>query len=505
MNYFREEQYAFLGSTGDRGSFFQGVEFNIPNADSDALAAYGDVTYEVTDRFRITGGIRYTAESKVREGVAARYGYAIGDDNFNCCMGVRLGTEGFRFAGRDRTIFNPDTNGDGAISEQETISFHLNGIAQFGVRDNLDEIVGSGPIPGHFFDVPNGTPCVDTNSRDGLTCNGFAATTQFTFAVPFQGQIFRQSGRINDDFVDWRLRAEFDITDDNLIYALVSNGHKSGGFNDNLGDSGVAPTYGTEQVRLYEIGSKNEFDIGTVRARLNATAFYNDYDDQVFTSLLSVAQVVTFQNGLGNVIPVPAGTNTALVVSYSYNAADSEIYGMQLEGGLELPANINWNFNLLWLEAKIKNAQQIQDFRFQADVAPNDAVFQSINGKRLPRTPRWQLNTSISQTFDLPNGALDYVVSVGYRSSQFMTIFNSQDFQNPNAPRGRLNDQVGSYWTVDAGIGYSHGAEGKYRIEAYVNNLTNAVHEAAILITQFDNTRFFTRPRTYGGRIRVKF
>jgi iron complex outermembrane receptor protein len=32
--------------------------------------------------------------------------------------------------------------------------------------------------------------------------------------------------------------------------------------------------------------------------------------------------------------------------------------------------------------------------------------------------------------------------------------------------------------------------------------LTDEQREAAIIITQFDNTRFFTRPRTYGARVR---
>lgn len=86
-----------------------------------------------------------------------------------------------------------------------------------------------------------------------------------------------------------------------------------------------------------------------------------------------------------------------------------------------------------------------------------------------------------------------------------MTIFNSTDFQNPDNPRLRLVDKVGGYWTFDAGIGYTHGDEGKLRLEAYVNNFTDSVHEGAIIITQFDNTRFFTRPLTWGGRIRVKF
>ena len=503
--YIREEQFSFLGSTGDRTPFFSGLEFNT-NTDTDSWAVYSDMTFEVEDDIRLTGGIRFTNDKKKRTGVAARYAIALGDGNFNCCLGVRVGTEGFEFAARDRTIINPDTDADGTISDQEVFTFYANGIAQFGDRDNLDEILNFGPFPGFFGTVPGRPDCLDTNFGDGLTCNGFEPSGQFTFGVPFQGQIFQQDGRIEDDFVDWRLRGEYDIADDHLVYALIANGHKSGGFNDNLGDNGVAPTYGTESVILYELGSKNEFYIGDVRTRLNASIFYNDYSDQVFTSLLSVAQAVEFSNVFGGEnITLPDGTNQALVVSFSFNAADSEIYGAQLEGGFDLPANISLDFSALYLEAKIKNAEEIQDFRFQADVAPNEAVFQSINGRRLPRTPKWQLNAKLSQVFELPTGQLDYVISAGYRSSQFHTIFNSIDFQNPDNPAGRLNDRIDGYFTMDIGAGYTIDDAGKYRIEAYANNVTNTVNEAAIIITQFDNTRFFTRPRTYGVRMRARF
>ena len=496
--YFREDQYAFLASTGDRGLFFQGIEFNNPDVNTSSYAFYADATYEFTDRFRLTGGVRYTDDRKNREGVAARYGFALGGEGFSCCGGVRVGTEGFEFAGQGRTIFNPDTNGDGNTSDEEVIAFYFNGISQFGLRDNVDEIFANGPYGGG---APNRTACTDTIEGDFFVC---PADGNFSFAVPFQGQIFQQTGRVQTNFVDWRVRGEFDITPDNLIYALISTAHKSGGFNDNLGSSGVAPTYDNEQVRLYEIGTKNEFYINDFKVRLNGSLFYNQYQDQVLTSLLSVAQIVTFLGGAQNV-PLPPNTSQALVVSFSYNAADSAIYGAQFDGGFELPYNINWNFNALWLEARVNRSQEIQDFRFQADVAPDEAIFQSINGRRLPRTPRFQINTSIGQYFALPTGSLDYIFSLGYRTAQFQTIFNSIDFQNPNAPRRRLDDRVEGYVTLDAGIGYSHGTDGKLRFEAYANNLTEAVHEAAIIITQFDNTRFFTRPRTFGARIRAKF
>lgn len=520
--YFKEEQYAFLGATGDRGLFFQGIEFNNPNVNAESWAIYGDATFELQENFRITAGIRYTDDKKNRQGVAARYGLALGDGKFDCCGGVRYGTEGFQFAGKDRTIFDPDTNGDGAVDANEIFAFQLDGVSQFGLRDNLDEILLNGPQT--FWanpNPPNGdgailtTPCLDTIAFDFWTCDGFTNDPNWaggffpgnpgvvTYAVPFEDQIWIQDGRIADSFVDWRLRVEYDITPDNLIYALVASGHKSGTFNDNLGTNGFLPTTDTENVILYEFGTKNEFWLGDVKATLNGSAFYNDYKDQAFSSLVSVETIADFESSLGEVVEVGDDVSLALVVGYTFNAADSEIYGVNIEGGLDLPAGLNWDFNALWLEAKINSALAIPDSRFQADV--EEVGFRDISGKRLPRTPRWQFNTSVSQSLDVKSGSIDWVISAGYRSDTFQTIFNSEDYEMPDDPRLRLNDVVEGYWTFDLGAGYTHGDDGKLRFEVYANNLTNKQKESAIIITQFDNTRFFTRPRTFGARMRVRF
>ncbi len=117
--YFKEDQRAFLASAGDRGGFFQGAEFNQPDTNAESYSFYGDFTYELTPKTRLTGGLRYTHDEKSRRGVNARYAFALGGydintgNEFSCCMGARVGTEGFRFAGFGRSIYDPDTNADG--------------------------------------------------------------------------------------------------------------------------------------------------------------------------------------------------------------------------------------------------------------------------------------------------------------------------------------------------------------------------------------------------------
>ena len=499
--WFEEDQYTFLGSVGDRGLFFQGSEFNQPDTDSSSASIYGDLTWDWNERTRLTVGLRYSDEEKSRVGVNARYAFALGGRNFTCCGGVRIGTEGFEFAERGRTIFEPDGNGDGTVSDDEYMAFYYDGIKQFGARDNVEAIFAKGTYPGGVAQDRK-VACVDTLNQDDFYCppDGLYSFVQI---INPDSSITPQFGEMSNSFLDWRARIEYDVNPDTLAYGMVSTGHKSGGFNDTFtGETGlpVAPTYDEEQVVVYEFGFKSEFDLGSVPTRFNASGFYYDYSGQVFTSLLSVEQALDFSSGGVELIDVTDTGAGSLVVSFSYNAADSEIYGLQFEGGFLFPYGFNFDWTALWLEAQIESALPIQDFRFQADVAPKEAVFRSIDGRRLPHTPQFQLNGSLSQAFPVPTGTLSWVLSFGWRDDQHRTIFNSVDFMQPDNPRLRLNDLVEGFWTFDAGIAYAHEG-GKLRIEGFVSNLTDEVHEAAQIITQFDNTRFFTRPRAAGIRV----
>jgi len=70
------------------------------------------------------------------------------------------------------------------------------------------------------------------------------------------------------------LRYRFD--GDTMAFATVSEGFKSGGYNDGAGDvSGIS--FGPETLWNYEAGFKTEFADG--RVRFNASVFYMDWDD----------------------------------------------------------------------------------------------------------------------------------------------------------------------------------------------------------------------------------
>ncbi len=515
--HFTESQGSFLGSVASQNAYFQGIEFNTRTR-SESLAAYTDDTFHVNSKLSLTAGLRYTDDRKERTGVAARYLLALGADDFNCCLGPIVGSPGFQFAGLGRTNFALPDGGPNAA--QQALDFYFGGIKKFGRFDTVPSIFPGGKLPA----VRTG-PCVPNPQTSFLRC---AADGLYRYATIDATEFFAQNASDHYNFIDWRVRGQYEFSNDHMAYALIATGNKAGGFNDNFGTGGIAPTYNPERVTNYEIGSKNRFTIAGQPARLNVSAFYEAYDNQVLSSLLSIASAAKFAGSTGQPITFPSNfTPGAIIVNYNYNAANSAIAGVQVDGGITIPTlRANLNFTALWLpEAKVLDSQKIEDFRFQSDIDSMDAGFRSIAGKRLPRTPRIQLNAQFSQKFETHIGTFDYVIAPGYRSSTHATIFNGEDYayeaflqgkpiedSNGNlvpsttkAYRSRLNDTVDGYWTLDIGGGYSR-PNGRLRLEWYVNNILYQNNVTGILISQASGTvAFLPRPTTYGGRMRYRF
>ena len=602
--FFEEDQTVFLGATEDRvRSNYLGFEFNTVTK-SESKALYFDGTYDVADNFRVTAGYRHSNEFVERYGVNAMHSFALGNceskvvdsEAFNAgggaegdvpgrCWGYenvyddyegkgdngssRYGTSGFAFAKNNRPNgLNPDYNNDGELSGQERVQFFLEGVATWGVDDNLQNtFANNDELLGGWWDPTNANnyvgaaalaanprlgECKDGNTErtydyddgiirdEGCLYNATLGYDIYTYATAY-GPISMQNGRIDNDFDDWRVRFEYDVNPDWLTYFTVSSGHKSGGFNDNIagttadvstGRAGTAPigfdstteapAYDGESVIYYELGSKSEFDLGSTAITLNSSAFYYDYNDMIVTTLTSVGSILssrgvdlsTIVDSVEDGSDISSGsvsTNGGLnqIVSYSYNAAEAEIYGIHVDSKFDFENGVNLDVSAVLMDTEINAPELINDSRYETYVGDFIvAEMRSVDGHELPRSPKLQLRANVSRSEDLgDNGRLDWVVSAGYRSDHFMTIYNGRIYrgaeEEPQADR--VHEEVDGYWTFDTGIGWNPFHNEDLRIEAYVNNVTNEIQPQAIIITQYDNTRFFNRERTFGARLRTKF
>jgi iron complex outermembrane receptor protein len=493
--YFNEDQQVFFGQTSDPADFFGGGEFNMPDVKGGSIAGYADATFDVVESFRVLGGMRVTQEDKSRKG-----GLWSLMNNFpgGGAEPIRYGTEGFRYAGLDRTDYSASVTNN----LEERVNLFLTGIESFGARDTLPQVLCADPPEGEPRLIPN-------PNGSGLRCssgiNPNLPDNAFT-QLP-------QNNEVDNIFVDWRAGIELDLSPDNLLYATVSTAHKAGGFNDTspldtpTDDGGLYynTEYDPESVTAYEIGSKNMFL--DKRLKLNAAAFLYDYSDYVFQTIVAVVDD-----------PDPDDDQEPQASAVRQNAANASVMGLDLDVTYALPFGLEAEVHVLLLNARFGDGKPVSDSRIGFGGSDNYLV--DISDHWLPRASPITLNFALSQLIFTEIGSFDWIVSGQTVGKHYMTVYNGegsflppaegeeysmaalgqQAIAGPNAQR--LTDVVPTYTRFDLGAGWKH-PDSRISIGGYVNNVANVAYTTSIISTPGANLRFFNPPRTAGVRVRV--
>lgn len=484
--YFHEKQQVGFISLTDKGAFYSGTEFTMPDVDGRSWAVYGDGTFDVNERFRVKGGLRYTEERKSRDGIGGNWTMGFGGDGG--VFQTRLGTEGFMPALLDRPSFDVT----GLTSNADLARFLLQGILRAGARDTMQQQL-AGIVDGTR---PNGT-CIDRPDIGGNTVN-CPADGQHSFVA--LGVPSPQHGSSAFEFTDWRIGAEYDLSERNLLYATVSTGHKAGGFNDSFDVNVIPETYKPEKLTALEIGSKNSFDFLGRTATFNVSGFYYDYEDQVFQDL----SVIAFN-------PDGEASGFALV---NRNVGKSELYGVEAEGRFRFGAGFTLDLNALYLQTKIKRGV-VADVRSQ-DFGNGGITSQiDLSGNELPLSSKVTFNARLQQAFDVPGGSFDWQILAAYRSAFYLTQYNNRPVTFLRDTAGTVDriedaatagfpDRQDGFTQINAGAGYTT-SNGAWRFELWGANLTNKDVSQKALVGSGVNTRFLNDARSYGLRVRWNF
>jgi len=491
--FFHEKQKVGFFSLADKGVFYSGTEFTMPDVDGKSAAVFADGTFDVSDTLRVKGGVRYTEETKSRYGIGGNWVIGLGSEGFGCCFNVRLGTDGFQPALTQR----PNFDVTGLTGNAELARFLLQGILTPGARDTLTGNL-AGVIDGTR---PNGT-CIDRSDNGGATLDCPASGQHSFFALGIPSQQFGES---KFDFFDWRLGFEYDMSDRKLLYATVSTGHKSGGFNDSFDPDEIPETFDPESMIALEIGTKNTFDFLGNQSTFNVSGFYYDYSDQVFQDLA----VISVNPLTGD------ATGFALV---NRNVGKSILYGLEAESRLNLGAGFGLNLNALYLETEIKEGT-VADVRSQNFGAGGATSLIDLSGNDLPLSSKYTFNVQLTHGFDTGIGSFDWQVLASYRSDFYLTQYNERDvvFIETDAVTGDIvtdrvesaatagfPDQQDGYTQVNVGAGWT-SLGGNWRVEAYGSNLTNKDISQKALVGSGINVRFLNDARAYGMRVRYSF
>lgn len=485
--FFNEDQQVGYLSLVDKGRWYSGTEFTMPKVNGRSKAAFADGTFDVTDRLRVKGGLRYTQEEKSRYGIGGNW--ALGLPGVGGDFATRLGTPGFAPSFTNRPNFDVSR----VNSQAEMARFLLEGIRAYGQNDTIQQQIGGLAAGGSLG-------CVDRPDigGDGIDCP-YQSWAQVS-GVPSQ-----QFGRSKFNFTDWRAGLEYDLSDNHLLYGLVSSGHKAGGFNDTFDPDDIPETFKPESIVAYELGSKQSFQLFDRTSTFNLSAFYYDYSDQVFQDLAVIATNPT----------TGEATGYALV---NRNVGKSAVYGLEAESVLRLPYNFMLSVNALWMDSEIKQGT-VADVRSQNFDAGGATSLIDLSGNQLPLASKVNLNVRLQHTMELPFGTLDWQLLASYRSAFYLTQYNNRDVEyvrndpvsgalvydhSESAAAAGFPDRQRGQTTLNAGIGLTT-LNGQWRVEAWGNNLLDNDVSQKALVGSGINVRFLNDPRSYGLRLRYQF
>ncbi len=247
-----------------------------------------------------------------------------------------------------------------------------------------------------------------------------------------------------------RFAANYQVTDDVMVYASATRGFRAGGFNLTASSPAFAPEY----VWSYEAGIKT--DLFDHKVRLNLTGFHYVYDN------LQVRQ-----------LPAPG-------VSIVLNAASAKVDGVETE--------------FEWIP--------FAGLRFSADGSYLDAQYQKFSesgtnlaGNYLNRAPKLSGSLTGDYSFNISNAGLaDASVTYSGQSKEFFNEFNVPLLEG----KGYADVDARLAFTPSGTDGLTFSLVGKNLTDE--RHLTNGLQLASIY---YDVT--VNEPRSFMVEVRKRF
>jgi len=291
----------------------------------------------------------------------------------------------------------------------------------------------------------------------------FAAPTEYNYASDSYSKL------------TWKAGVDFDVTAQNLLYATISTGFKSGGLNNLPADIGLS-TYQPEQITAYELGSKNRF--AGDRVQLNASAFRYDYKNY---------QTFLFYQPSG-------GPHIGSTLFPTVNSQTATFEGAELASEFALTTADRLGLSVNYLH------DTFDKFVIRLPFAP----VSDQSGTDVPLTPKLAATLSYQHVFQLGDaGNLTAGADLHYSDSYIVS-------GNQGGFAGNAVYVQPSNTKVNANIAWRTASSG-WTVSAFVRNLTNkaTVNTVAGGYPVIDNlfliNAMIDPPRTFGATVQKEF
>lgn len=345
------------------------------------------------------------------------------------------------------------------------------------LTDSLQNFISGEPVVGDIglVDIETeswavfGEYTFDLSDTFSLTVGGRYSYDEKTFTfdadttlIGLPGVLvpFVYSGNEDWNSFDPKIALNYTPNEDWLVYLTYSEGYKSGGIQFTAINIELAQQlFDPEELSAYEVGFKADLLDKTLR--LNGSAFFYEYDD------LQVQRVETAITG-------------GLPVAFTDNAAQSDIYGAEIEALWLLPGGFSTRFAYAYLDATYG------EYFGAAD--------EDFSGNPLPVSPEHTLMVTLDYRHALDNG---------------WEILAATDWTWVDDHNFDVDDNDVDTKQADYALGAANLAltspDGKWTLSAFVQNLLDEDYyaqrtrrESEIIATAADGRR-------YGVRLKFTF
>ncbi len=321
----------------------------------EAFAAYSQGVWQINDQFALTVGLRYASDKVLAEENLFRYTESVISGLIPFWGGV----------------FGINAVNGGFVTDASLIS-------------------AQNPL-GHVFDE-YGQP---TPTR--LATNG---------GFPIAVSLYRPYER-KDTKTTFRVNLDYDVTDNAMVYASVTSGHRGGGYN--LLFFSKTPTYDPEALVAYEFGYKTQWLDNALQ--LNGSFYYYDYEN-----IHTVAtEVSAFFGTSTSVLAAPGAEITGMEAELTWLATDQLTVG----GNFSYTPN-EYSEDLFILDPA--------GFDAPASLFGAATAQKNIKGNQLLQVPESKFNGWVSHVTPLASGStLTFSGSYSWIDDVYYSPFENED------------------------------------------------------------------------------
>ena len=426
------------------GVFAQNYASPIQNYENggDSWAIFGQGTYDFSETFRLNLGLRYTEDKKYAEGIS---------DTFVTFCG------GAPFSGNFLTPPDSFANGcaSGAMPAHPITSDRDEFIAYFVEQgliapDSVATVPGNGRPPFYNLTIPGGT-------------------TPQIGAIVNVGEGFIQS-ELDYSETTYRIGLEYDVAEDNLLYATFETGYRAGGVDLSI----AAPTYDPEYIDAFTLGSKNRFFDNTLQ--LNLEAFHWKYDGQQVTYFTTLDGASSF--------PIANG--------------DATIQGLDVDMMWRVGRDTTISGNAQFLDATYDSLTLVSDpgrgrFGCSSNGVADGLESYDCSGQSLLYSPDFGADLTVNHNIEINEYNLSLTAQASHRSEQ------ATNFMFVKAT------DTDSYVTLDFDATLTP-SEADWSLSFFIRNVTDEQFVANSNVNNRGLTyAIHNPPRTFGLRLRAEF